>query len=155
MSGASDDQLHVLVADVIKAFDTVDRFILDCTLGRLGLPQWVRTVCLAYHSHVRLKCKLAAGLGNQWCQPKWGGIPQGCPWSMIFMVFWPWCGRLEGSPLGGPQVCADNLNCSSVFPRALFDAARNTVRYVQGRWAGHLSGQVCSSQHFQRCFGRA
>ena len=32
------DQLHVMVADVIKSSDTVDRSILDCALGRLGLP---------------------------------------------------------------------------------------------------------------------
>ena len=38
LSGACDDQPHVLVADVIKSFDTVDVSILDCTLGRLGLP---------------------------------------------------------------------------------------------------------------------
>ena len=28
-------QLHVMVADVIKSFDTVDRSILDCALGGL------------------------------------------------------------------------------------------------------------------------
>ena len=31
-----------MVADVIKSFDTVDRSILDCALGRLGLPHWFR-----------------------------------------------------------------------------------------------------------------
>ena len=30
--------MHVMVADVIKSSDTVDRSILDCALGRLGLP---------------------------------------------------------------------------------------------------------------------
>ena len=30
LSGAGGDQLHVMVADVIKWFDTVDRYILDC-----------------------------------------------------------------------------------------------------------------------------
>ena len=38
LSGTGGDQLHVMVADVIKSFDTVDRSILDCVLGRLGLP---------------------------------------------------------------------------------------------------------------------
>ena len=37
LSGTGE-QLHVMVADVIKSFDTVDRSILDCALGRLGLP---------------------------------------------------------------------------------------------------------------------
>ena len=36
LSGTGGDQLHVMVADVIESFDTVDRSILDCTLGRLG-----------------------------------------------------------------------------------------------------------------------
>ena len=42
LSGTGGDQLHVMVADVIKSFDTVDRSILDCALGRLGLPAWFR-----------------------------------------------------------------------------------------------------------------
>ena len=33
LSGTGGDQLHVMVADVIKSFDTVDRSILDCSLG--------------------------------------------------------------------------------------------------------------------------
>ena len=44
LSGAGGDQLHVMVADVIKSFDTVDRSILDCALGRLDLPSWFRKV---------------------------------------------------------------------------------------------------------------
>ena len=48
LSGVGVDQLHVMVADVIKSFDTVDRSILDCTLGRLGLPGWFRKLfCLS------------------------------------------------------------------------------------------------------------
>ena len=63
LSGTGGDQLHVMVADVIKSFDTVDRSILDCTLGRLGLPDWFRKVYLSFHSQGRLRFKLAAGLG--------------------------------------------------------------------------------------------
>ena len=37
LSGTGGDQLHVMVADVINSFDTVDRSILDSALGRLGL----------------------------------------------------------------------------------------------------------------------
>ena len=46
---------HVMVADVIKSFDTVDRSILDCALGRLGLPDWFRKVYFSFHSQVRLR----------------------------------------------------------------------------------------------------
>ena len=51
LSGAGGDQLHVLVADVIKSFDTVDMSILDCSFGRLGLPSWFRKVCFACPEH--------------------------------------------------------------------------------------------------------
>ena len=111
-----DDQSHVLVADVIKSFDTVDRFILDCALGRHGLPRWFRKVYLAYHSQVRLRFALAAGLGDPWCRDE--GIPQGCPLNEIFTLV-------------GPQLYADNLKCSSVCSRALHGAARFNVQYVR------------------------
>ena len=84
LSRAGGDQLHVMVAYVIKSFDTVDRSILDCALGRLGLPHWFRKVYFAFHSQVRLRFKLAAGLGEPWCRD--GGIHQGCPLSMVFIV---------------------------------------------------------------------
>ena len=62
LSGTGGDQLHVMVADVIKSFDTVDRSKLDCALGRLGLLGWFRKVYFSFHSQVRLRFKLAAGL---------------------------------------------------------------------------------------------
>ena len=61
LSGTGGDQLHVMVADVIKSS------ILDCALGRLGLPDWFRKVYFSFHSQVRLRLKVAAGLGEPWC----------------------------------------------------------------------------------------
>ena len=37
LSGIGGDQLRVMVADVIKSCDTVDRSILDCLVGLVGL----------------------------------------------------------------------------------------------------------------------
>ena len=87
--------MHVMVADVFKSFDTVDMSILDCTLSRLGLPGWFRRTYFAYHSQVRLRFKLAPGLGESWCRD--GRIAQGCPLSMVFTValYVPWCRYLE------------------------------------------------------------
>ena len=68
LSAVGGDQLHIMVADVIKSFDTVDRSILDCSLGRLGHPAWFRKVYFSFHDHVRLRFKLAAGLGESWCR---------------------------------------------------------------------------------------
>ena len=36
LSGACDSRLHATVADVIETFETIDRSILYCALGRLG-----------------------------------------------------------------------------------------------------------------------
>ena len=131
LSGTGNDQLHVMVADVIKSFDTVDRSILDCALGRLGLPGWFRRVYFSFHSQVRLRFKLAAGLGEPWCRD--GGIPQGCPLSMVFIValYVPWCRYLESLPGIKPQLYADNLKCSAFRPRALFESAYFTAKYVR------------------------
>ena len=44
LSHTRHSDFHIFVADVVKSFDTVDRDILDCALGRLGLPAWFRGV---------------------------------------------------------------------------------------------------------------
>ena len=69
---------------MIKSFDTVERGILDRVLSSLGLPGWFRHACFEYHAHVRLRFKLASGLGEPWTRDV--GIPQGCPLSMMFIV---------------------------------------------------------------------
>ena len=125
------DQLHVMVADVIRSLDIVDRSILDCTSGQLGLPDWFHKVCFSFHCQVRLRFKLAAGLGEPWCRD--GGIPQGCPLSMVFIVALhvPWCRHLESLPDVKPQLYAGNLKCSAARPRALFESAYFTAKYVR------------------------
>ena len=143
LSGTGGDQLHVMVADVIKSFDTVDRSILDCALGRLGLPDWFRKVFFFQkNSQVRLRFKLAAGLGEPWCRDD--GIHQGCPLSMIFIValYVRWCRHLDSLPDVEPQLCADNLKCSTGRPRAPFESARFTAQYV---WSvgQHVSPGKC------------
>ena len=77
LSGVVQGDVHVFVADVIKSFDTVDRSILDRVLSSLGLPGWFRHAYFEYHSLVRLRFKLSAGMGQPWTRD--GGIPQGCP----------------------------------------------------------------------------
>ena len=100
-------------------------------LGRLGLPDWFRGVYFSFHNQVRLRFKLAAGLGEPWCRD--GGIPQGCPLSMVFIValYVPWCRHLESLPDIKPQLYADNLKCSTAQPRALFESAYFTAKYVR------------------------
>ena len=80
LSGIVESDAHLFVADVVKSFDTVDRGVPDRVLSSLGRPAWFRHACCEYHSHVRLRFKLAAGLGQSWTRD--GGIPQGSPLSV-------------------------------------------------------------------------
>ena len=75
--------------------------------------------------------KLAAGLGQPWTRD--GGIPQGCPLSIMFVLalYMPWCWYLGAQEGVEPQLYADNLKCVSGDPAALLRAARFTVGYVR------------------------
>ena len=114
--GATDSDVHLFVADVIKSFDTVDRGILERVLSSLGLLGWFRNGYFEYHAHVRLRFKLASGLGEPWSLD--GGIPQGCPLSMMFIValHLPWCQYLAAHEEAQPQLYADDLKCVSRDP---------------------------------------
>ena len=131
LAGAVDTHVHIFVADVVKSFDTVDRSILDRVLSSLGLPAWFRHAYFEYHSHVRLRFKLAAGLDQPWTRD--GGIPQGCPLSMMFIValYLPWCSYLDAQYGVSPQLYVDNLKCVSRDPDLLLRAARFTAGYVR------------------------
>ena len=113
LTGAADSHVHLFLADVIKSFDTVDGRILDRVLSSLGLPGWFRHAHFEYHAHVRLRFKLASGLGEPWTRD--GCIPQGCPLSMMFIValYLLWCGYLAAHEGVQPQLYADNLKCVS------------------------------------------
>ena len=77
LTGATDSDVHLFVADVIKSFDTVDRTILDRVLSSLGLPGWFRHAYFEYHANVRMRFKLASGLGEPWTRDGWysSGMP--------------------------------------------------------------------------------
>ena len=131
LTGAADSHVHLFVADVIKSFDTVDRGVLDWVLRSLGLPAWFRHAYFEYHSHVRLRFKLAAGLGECWTRD-WR-ILQGCPLSIMFIValYVPWCGYLSAQEGVEPQLNAVNLKCVSRNPDLLLEAAWFTTGYVR------------------------
>ena len=131
LAGAADSDIHLFVADVIKPFDTVDRGILDRVLSSLGLPGWFRHALFEYHARVRLRFTLASGLGD--LVLVMGGIPQGCPLSMMFIValYLPWCRYLAAHEGVQPQLYADNLQCVSRDPVLLLNAALFTTGYVR------------------------
>ena len=131
LAGGVESDVHLFVADVVKSFDTVDRGILDRVLSSLGLPAWFRHVYFQYHANVRLRFKLAAGFGEPWTRD--GGIPQGFPLNMMFIValYLSWCRYLGELPDVSPQLYADNLKCVSTRPEQLLRAAQFTSAYVR------------------------
>ena len=98
-----EPDVNLFVADVVESFDTVDRGVLDRVLSSLELPAWYRHAYFEYHANVRLRFKLAAGLGEPWTPD--GSIPQGCPLSMMFIValYLPWCKCLAAQEGVEPQ----------------------------------------------------
>ena len=82
---------------------------------------------------VMQKLGLGLSLLLAWGKPwTWdGGIPQGCPLSMMFIValYLPWCRCLTELPDVSPQLYADNLKCVSSQPEQLLRAARFTFAY--------------------------
>ena len=78
-----------------------------------------------------MRFKLASGLGEPWTRD--GGIPQGCPLSMMFIValYLPWCRYLAAHGVVQPQLYADDLKCVSRDPGLLLNAARFTTGYVR------------------------
>ena len=95
------------------------------------MPGWFHHAYFEYHAHVSLRFKLASGLGEPWTRD--GGIPQGCPLSMMFIValYLPWCRYLAAHEEVQPQLYADNRKCVSRDPDLLLNAARFTTGYVR------------------------
>ena len=70
-------------------------------------------------------------LVNFWTRD--GGIPQGCPLSMMFIValYLLWCRYLSAQVGVQPQLYADNHKCVSRDPDLLLNAARFTTGNVR------------------------
>ena len=103
----------------------VDRSVLDLVLSSLGFPGWFRHAYFEFHSHVRLRFKLAAGLGQPLDQG-WGyssrvSFEHDVHCCFVFALVY------LGTQVGvQPQLYADNLKCVSRDSEVLLGAARFT-----------------------------
>ena len=81
-------------------------------------------------THVRLRFKLAAGFGEAWTRD--GGIPQGCPLSIVFIVALnlSWYKCLDDVRGSKPQQYAGNSKSVSNNSDALLDAARISNHHI-------------------------
>ena len=91
----------------------------------------VRHVDFDCHVGLRLRFELAFGLVEPWTRG--GGIPQGCPLSMMFIVAFvcPLVPVFAYSRGYRRQLYAGNLKCVASNSVLLFSAARFTARYVR------------------------
>ena len=124
--------------------------VLDRVLSSLGLPGWFPHAYFEYHAHVRLRFKLAAGLGEPWTRD--GGIPQECLLCIMFIValYLPWCRFLAAQEGVQPQLYADNLKCLSRDLGVLWRAARFTVGML-GWLARSRPQEVCACEDVSGC----
>ena len=115
-----DFHVHLFVADVVKAFDTVDRGILDFVLGRLGLPGWFLTAY--FTATLMFGCDLSSLV-------VWDSLGFGT--MFIVASYLLWCSYLEAVPGVSPQLYADNLKCvsSSHGARALYGSLTYTLAW--------------------------
>ena len=123
------------VADVVKSFDSDDRGIWDRVWCSLGLLGWFRHADFEYHAHVSQRFKFAAGLREPWTRD--GGIPLGCPLSMMFSVALSLhcCGHLAAQECWSRSctliilsVCLGILMCCTVLPGSLRCTSTWSVR---------------------------
>ena len=127
-----------LVVISCMSWSLMSSSLLTLWTGPFWIALWDGWVCLTGFEELTfliivrfVALSFAAGLGEPWCRD--GGIPQGCPLSMVFIValYVPWCRHPESMPDVKPQLYADNLKCSAERPDALFDCARFTAQYVR------------------------
>ena len=114
----------------------------------VGLLAWFRHAYFEYHLHVRLRFKLAAGLGEPWTRD--GGIPQGCPLGMMFIValYLPWCRYLSAQVGVEPQLYADNLKCASKDPDFALECCQVHQWVCSVGWPGACSQKVSVVEYF-------
>ena len=89
--------------------------------------------------------EILVGLGEPWCRD--GGIPQGCPLSMIFIValYLPWCRHLDSLPFVKLSCMLIIFKCSAARPRALLESASFTAQYVRSVGQDVSPGKVLLS----------
>ena len=70
--------------DIFKCFDQISRQLLQLILGIAGMPQCISEPYFRFHETLSVYNSIAGGLGDPYF--KRCSIPQGCPFSMMFIA---------------------------------------------------------------------
>ena len=101
------------IADMLKCFDQIIRPLLKAVLLMAGMPKAVVDAYMRYHDQVFIYNALAGGFGKPY--KKRCSIPQGCPFSMMFiaLLMLPWVCMSTAMRLQ-PKVLADDIMLSTI-----------------------------------------
>ena len=82
-------------ADIYKCFDQIQRPLLYCLLKEAGIPSRIVNAYRSFQEDLTLRNSLAGGLGEGY--QRRCGIPQGCPFSMLYcaLIMRPWILQME------------------------------------------------------------
>ena len=128
LSDARQGDFQFFVPDVVKSFDTVDRAILGCAVGRLGLPAWFLGVCFSFRWEFVSVSSLQLGLELH--GPGMEAFSEGdfSAWSLLLPFMPLGAATWRGIP---PQLYADNVKCSSYDSDAMLASPQYNVAYVK------------------------
>ena len=100
----------IIVANVVKLFDTFDRYISDCALGKRGLPDWFRGGSLRFSqgSLAPIQTWHWIGCCLEW---RWWHYPMMPTQHGLhgFALYALWCRHLES--LKGITLCFTRMTC--------------------------------------------
>ena len=135
--------------DIFKCFDQLPRDLVIAIAVRAGFPSKVARAYLFFHDNLSVRNKMAQGYGE--AHHKEVGIPQGCPFSMVFLalILRPWI-LLQRAMGTIPRTMADDTRffvfAYSIEAVALIfrPAFEMTAMYIQDL-GSVLSFRKCAS----------
>lgn len=104
----SGHEVSGLVTDIMKCFDQISKHYMEQLLLLAGFPKQVLRAYCSFHDAVLYRNTFAMGLGM--LHKRNFGIPQGCPFSMLFVALWtaPWVSLMKSAG-ARPRTLADDI----------------------------------------------
>ena len=117
--------------DIAKCFDQINRELLRELATRAGMPRGVLDACLRYQDKMAIHNSVAKGIGIGFCRRT--GIPQGCPFSMMYMslMMRPWI-IMQKANHNLPKILADDILLMTAGDTA------NVTRFAKGLNETHI-----------------
>ena len=113
--------------DIAKCFDQISRQLLFRLARKAGMPSQILNAYIKYQESLKVHNTIAKGIGIAFSRRC--GIPQGCPFSMMFsaLIMRPWMMQCKYISAGiAPKILADDIiliahgtDCLDVFVEAL------------------------------------